>query len=999
MRKGFALLTCLVAFAAEPSVAQKPTTVLGPGLGAGRTSYVQNFDRTLSKDTVYILTGIYIVDSTYTLAIPAGTTILGDTVATLFVARGGKVMADGTKDEPIIMSSRRPVGQRAAGDWGGVIILGAAPTNRATEPVIEGGVGGLGGAVGSKAYYGGTDPSDNSGVFRFVRIEYPGYRFSPNNEINGLTMGGVGNGTTIEHVQVSYSLDDAFEWFGGTVNAKYLIALGSQDDDFDTDFGYRGNLQFLLALKDPNRWDSDASNGFESDNDGSGTGALPYTSAVWSNVTVIGPLRVDGSSLPAGSNHQDGLRIRRNSQLKIYNSIVMGFPNGVNVPDSVTGANAVSGAMVLKNTSVQAGSAALKSHASFAIVTWFNAVGSSNLGGTTRAQSALGLTDIGSLTNPDPRPTPGSEPTTAGTSFADTPVSVAFFLPVSYRGAFDPSKGRTQQWDYGWANYNPQMAHYNNPVGILGPGLGAGRTSYLQNFNRTLSKDTLYTLTGIYIVDSTYSLTIPPGTRIEGDTVATLFIARGGRIYASGTKDEPIVLTSRRPAGQRAAGDWGGVIILGAAPTNRATEPVIEGGVGGLGGAVGTRAFYGGSIPTDTSGVLRYVRIEYPGYRFSPNNEINGLTMGGVGSGTTIEYVQVSYSLDDGFEWFGGTVNAKYLVAFGSQDDDFDTDYGYRGNLQFLFSLKDPNKWDSDASNGFESDNDGSGTGALPFTSAVWSNVTVVGPLRVNGATLPAGSNHQDGLRIRRNSQLKIANSVVMGFPNGVNVPDSVTGVNAVNGDMMLVSSTVQAPTAPLKSHTSFSIATWFNAAGSNNSGAVVRAPMSLELVDLSDLNNPDPRPAPTSELATLGTSFAAPFNAAFFTNVGYRGAFDPAKLRSEQWDFGWTDYNPNDLVSTPVTKVEFVSNDVPAGLELAQNFPNPFNPSTVIRFTLPATVTVTLKVYDLLGREVALLVNDVLSAGQHQVTFDARSLSSGTYLYVIEAASMRQVKRMTLIK
>ncbi len=542
-------------------------------------------------------------------------------------------------------------------------------------------------------------------------------------------------------------------------------------------------------------------------------------------------------------------------------------------------------------------------------------------------------------------------------------------------------------------------ASAQKPTAILGPGLGAGRTSYLQNFNRTLSKDTSYILTGIYIIDSTYSITIPAGTQIQGDTVATLFVARGGRVYANGTKEEPIVMTSRRPVGQRVPGDWGGVIILGAAPTNRATEPVIEGGVGGLGGAVGTKAGYGGSNPTDTSGVFRYVRIEYAGYRFSPNNEINGLTMGGVGSGTTLEYVQVSYSLDDGFEWFGGTVNAKYLVAFGSQDDDFDTDFGYRGNLQFLFSLKDPNKWDSDASNGFESDNDGSGTGALPFTSAVWSNVTVVGPLRVNGATLPAGSNHQDGLRLRRNTQLKIGNSVVMGFPNGVNVPDSVTGVNAVNGNLVLASSSVQSSTTPLKAHASFSMANWFNAAGSGNSGSTARAPIALNLVDLSDLNNPDPRPQPASELATLGTTFAAPFNASFFTNVSYRGAFDPSKLRSEQWDFGWTEYNPNKLVSTPVTKVELVSNEVPSDLELAQNFPNPFNPSTVIRFTMPASETVNLKVYDLLGREVATLVNDILPVGLHQVTFDARGLSSGTYLYVLQAGSLRQVKRMTLLK
>ena len=169
----------------------------------------------------------------------------------------------GQKGNPIIFTSNRPAGQRNSGDWGGVLILGRAPVNK-VEPLIEGGI--IGGS------YGGTDPNDNSGVFRYVRIEYPGYRFQLNNEVNGLTMGGVGRGTEIHHVQVSYSDDDSYEWFGGTVDAKYLVALGGTDDEFDTDFGWKGNLQFGFGLRDQNRWDpTGQSNGFESDNDGSAT--------------------------------------------------------------------------------------------------------------------------------------------------------------------------------------------------------------------------------------------------------------------------------------------------------------------------------------------------------------------------------------------------------------------------------------------------------------------------------------------------------------------------------------------------------------------------------------------------------------------------------------------------------------------------------------------------------------------------------------------------------
>jgi hypothetical protein len=460
------------------------------------------------------------------------------------------------------------------------------------------------------------------------------------------------------------------------------------------------------------------------------------------------------------------------------------------------------------------------------------------------------------------------------------------------------------------------------------------------------------------------------------------------------------VFTSLKPAGQRAPGDWGGIVLLGSAPTNRTTEPVVEGGTNALGGVAGQQAAYGGTNPTDNSGVMRYVRIEYPGYRFQPNNEINGLTLGGVGSATTIEYIQVSYSLDDGFEWFGGTVNGKYLVSFGAQDDDFDTDFGYRGNLQFLVSVKDPNVWDSDASNGFESDNDASGTAAVPFTSAAWSNVTVVGPLRYDGATPVATNNHQDGLRLRRNTQLKIYNSVVMGFVNGVNVDGSATVTNATAGNLIVKNTSVQSATTPLKSTDLPTITTWFTAAGSGNTGATTRNPSALGFVDTYDLYNLDLRPAAGSELATAGTNFTDPaVAAAFFTPVSYRGAYDPSKARSEQWDAGWTDYNPNLRVGSTPTSVEGIETGVPQTLALEQNFPNPFNPSTVIRFSLPSADHASLKVYDMLGREVSTLVNGFLNAGTHTAAFEARGLSSGIYFYVLQAGSFREVKRMTLMK
>lgn len=432
---------------------------------------------------------------------------------------------------------------------------------------------------------------------------------------------------------------------------------------------------------------------------------------------------------------------------------------------------------------------------------------------------------------------------------------------------------------------------------ILGPGLNSGRTVYFQSGNRTLSADTLYTLTGLYFVPTGFRLTIPPGTVIQGDTAATLIVQPGAKIIASGTVARPIVFTSRKDPGFRAPGDWGGIIILGSAPTNQ-INPVIEGGI-----IPGT---YGGAVSNDSSGVMRYVRIEFPGYRFQQDNEVNGLTMGGVGSRTVIENIQVSYSFDDSYEWFGGTVNARNLVAIGGTDDEFDSDFGWQGNIQFAFGLKDRTKWDpTGQSNGFESDNEGSASYKDPRTYPKFSNITLVGPIRIDSdTTVPAGSETrwQYVVVSRRGTMECIYNSVLMGYPGGYSLRDSPS-LTAASGD------TLQARHISLQAYpgvtypvvhqsgtlAGFNATTWFNTpAYSNLGGAAPRLPSAIGLVDMSNLNNPDPRPAPGSEPATAGTDFTNPnLSGGFFTPVGYRGAFDPSLPLDQQWTAGWTNFDP----------------------------------------------------------------------------------------------------------
>ena len=272
----------------------------------------------------------------------------------------------------------------------------------------------------------------------------------------------------------------------------------------------------------------------------------------------------------------------------------------------------------------------------------------------------------------------------------------------------------------------------------------------------TLTSDKEWVLKGYVYVTDGAKLIIQPGTIIKSDISekGALCIERGAQIIAEGTAAKPIVFTSGRVAGERTPGDWGGIVILGRAKTNRTSEPTIEGGIG--------RA-YGGTNDLDNSGILKYVRIEYAGIAAMPNSEINALTLGGVGSGTIIENVQTIYANDDAFEFFGGTVSPKNLYAYGTADDDFDFDFGYRGKVSNSISKRDPQFVDNgDAGNGVECDNDGTGSTAEPFTHPILDNMILVGP---NVST--ALANHNLGLRFRRATQFTMKNSIIWGWMKG----------------------------------------------------------------------------------------------------------------------------------------------------------------------------------------------------------------------------------------
>ena len=295
------------------------------------------------KDSVYIIKGQINVSGVLNIA--PGTVIKGDklTKGTLVILPDGKINAVGTPAQPIVFTSRMEPGLRSAGDWGGLIVVGKAPVNQ-SNPSIEG----LSREVN---FGGGNEPAHSSGKIQYVRIEFSGIALQPDKETNGLTLCAVGSGTTISHIQVSYCGDDSFEWFGGTVNAKYLIAYLGLDDEFDTDFGYSGKVQYALGVRNSRVADVSTSNGFESDNDASGSAATPQTSAVFSNITLIGPYKTTGDK-NVNSMYGAGVHLRRNTSLSVFNSVFAGWNTGLLLDATTTYANALAGDMAIQNCAV-----------------------------------------------------------------------------------------------------------------------------------------------------------------------------------------------------------------------------------------------------------------------------------------------------------------------------------------------------------------------------------------------------------------------------------------------------------------------------------------------------------------------------------------------------------------------------------------------------------------------------------------------------------------------
>jgi hypothetical protein len=521
-----------------------------------------------------------------------------------------------------------------------------------------------------------------------------------------------------------------------------------------------------------------------------------------------------------------------------------------------------------------------------------------------------------------------------------------------------------------------------------------------QTYNMT--SNNIYLLDGFVFVEENSVLNIQEGTVIKGKEIPTnpehgasaLIIAQGGQIFAMGTAENPIIFTAEsddlsdpNDLTFNDRGLWGGVLLLGKASINTTS------GVGQIEGIPSNEprgTYGGGSTPddNDNSGVMQYVSIRHGGNEIGSGNEINGLTFGAVGSATVIDHIEVYANLDDAYEWFGGTVNTKYLAAAFCGDDGMDYDEGWRGKNQFLFVIQDPID-----GGGRLGEHDGGTTpeDLQPFAIPVFYNATYIGA----GATETPQGDGAEALIFRDNAGGKYYNSIITEY-NGANggkivtVEDLASGIDSrerlEQGDLILNNNIwwqFGAGTAIEDLIPQDFVRTHFTA---NNNQIVDPQIISISRTDDGNLN---PRPNPSGP---AGSGAVAPTDP-YFTPTTFYGAFDP---NAPLWISGWTALSQTGVTSV---KEDQISNLIPGEFGLTQNYPNPFNPSTKIKFSLPVSDEIKLAVYDILGQEVAVLVNGFRNAGTYEVTWEASGLPSGIYIYTIQSSNTFITKKMTLLK
>jgi hypothetical protein len=970
MKRFIALLMLPAAlFAAKPVV-----NVTDADIEAGDTV-------TWTSDNIYTLDRFVFVEEGAVLKIEAGTVVKGKpgqeaNASALIIARGGKIYAEGTKTDPILFTSASDAVETSTeapqlpkntrGLWGGVILLGKATINTtAGEGQIEGIP-----STNPKGAYGGDDDEDNSGVMRFVSIRFGGTNIGEANEINGLTMGAVGNKTTIEFIEVMNNADDGFEWFGGTVNCAYLVSAFNGDDAFDYDEGWRGRGQYWFAIQ---RDDGNGEGDRAGEHDG-GTDpedGTPYAIPVISNVTYI------GKGIDGGNNT---FKIRDNAGGKYYNSVFYDWGKGIDIEDQ-------DGTAEDSRKRLEAGDIV------FSHNIWYNIGSDNDIYGATQWISSvleplsnktidpeLAMIDRNQDEKLDPRPQAGSpalDAANATTVDADIDAS-EWIQPTNYCGAFSQYDLWIRDWTSIFAmGYVAPRA--GGIVEVTDADIEAGDTV-------TWTDENTYLLKGFVFVEEGAVLNINQGTVIkgapgQGANASALIIARGGKINAVGTPQEPIIFTAEAddlsgtlPLSVR--GLWGGVILLGKAKINTTAG---EGQIEGI-PVTNPKGAYGGSKDDDNSGTMQYVSIRHGGTNIGEANEINGLTMGAVGSKTTIEYIEVYNNADDGFEWFGGTVNCKYLIAAFNGDDAFDYDEGWRGKGQFWFCIqRDDGNGEGDRAG--EHDGGTDPEDGTPYAIPTIYNVTYIGKGTDGGNNI---------FKIRDNAGGMYHNSIFGWFGKGIDIEDQ-------DGTTEDSRKRLEEGDLVFKNNLFWKIGAdddlsggeaWIQTMLDDNTNEVENP--ELVSIGREDDGNLDPRPEVGGNAYMDLAEY--PADDSFFDEVTYKGAFGDVN-----WAAYWTKLSTGGFFTDSANSVLFDASQAHArglGISLRRN-----GAAIAVRYNIPAATTLRMSVYTVAGKRIATLVDAPVTAGRHAVSWDVKSIAGGRYFLRIEAGDNRVTVPLFVMK
>ncbi len=989
MKLFFTLCTFLMVLGAY---AQPVIPVVDADLEGGQTYF-------WTKDNVYLLDGVVFLEAGAELHIEAGTVVkftdradVGNPSA-LVITVGAQIFAEGTAEEPIIFTAEADdvndpydLGPYDNALWGGIVLLGNGVTQKNGNSVVN--IEGIP-LSEPRGQYGGTDNEDNSGVLRYISIRHGGRQIASGNELNGLTLGGVGSGTVMEYIEVYANSDDGIEFFGGAPNLKYAIVAFAEDDSFDWDEVYTGKGQYWFSIQRPDIADAGGELDGTTPDD-----LVPYSNPVVYNWTHI------GSGPGAVASNPVGLLLRAGTAGTIANSIVTEMKNkAIEVQDKDAGTNdahqkLINGELLLPsilfwnngaNTTLDASSTGIIRVTS----------GQPNQDDPTASDliahliaNNSGIADPGirSVSRDqdnglDPRP---SRSSAAYTNPLYAVPNDGFFDEVNFAGAF--SSNPDQLWIAGWSTLarNGHLKDINaggETIYITDADLIPGQT-YTWTSNNT------YILDGVVFVETGAVLNIEAGTvvkftdRADVGNPSALVVTVGAKIYAEGTPENPIIFTAEADdvndpydLGPYDNALWGGIVLLGNGVTQKNGNSVVN--VEGI-PLSEPRGQYGGTDNTDNSGVLKYVSIRHGGRQISSGNELNGLTLGGVGSGTVLEYIEVYANSDDGIEFFGGAPNLKYAVVAFAEDDSFDWDEVYTGNGQFWFSIQRPDIADA----GGELD------GTTPDDLVPYSNPVVYNWTHIGSGPGAVASNPV-GLLLRAGTAGTIANSIVTEMKNkAIEVQDKDAGTN--DAHQKLINGEIHLP----------SILFWNNGANTTldaTSTGIIRVtsgqpnqddPTASDLIAHLIANNSgivDPRihsisrdqdngldPRPRSSGAAYTNPRANIPADPFFSQVDYCGAF--SAHANELWIAGWTTLERNGHLADPTVGVKEVKDEqIASWLKV---YPNPVPAGAGFTIESTSSEPLRIEIFNLDGR---MMHTQLIQSSP--VSIFTQSYPSGMYL------------------